>query len=216
MVSETEKTSEAKTSEVFLLSALIIFGGKNHSILSAMKYRLQPALILLLLLLPALTSCQRTRILAPGETLQLTTSSENYVEVVITLHRGENDQYTLSATFNPLEAGLHLYSKDIPRTGVEGLGRPTLFELPADSAIVALGQTMESQSPQNPTNDPVELKTYPEGPVTLSIPILLPEGNEWLDQQVIVTYMTCSDRGCRAPVENKTLAIRIPARGLIQ
>jgi len=41
-------------------------------------------------------------------------------------------------------------------------------------------------------------------------------GQDWLDQQVLVTYMACSDRGCRAPVENKSIAIRIPTKGMLQ
>ncbi len=173
-------------------------------------------LILSLILFPLLAACQPKSVLAPGDTLPLAVSTENYVEVSITLHRGGNNQYTLSATFTPLEAGLHLYSKDIPRMGVDLLGRPTLLELPTDSALVQIGETIESQRPQDPLDGPIELKIYPEGPITLSLPILLPEGEDWIDQQVSVTYMTCSERGCRAPVENKAIAIRIPAKGLIQ
>jgi hypothetical protein len=173
-------------------------------------------LILAWMLLPVLAACQPASVLARGETVQLAASSENYVEVSIALQRGENDTYTLTATFTPLEAGLHLYSKDIPPTGVDGLGRPTLFILPANSALVQLGETMSSQPPQDPFDGPIELKIYPEGPLTLSIPVLLPDGEDWLDQQVSVTYMACNERGCRAPVENKSIAIRIPAKGLIQ
>ncbi|MBI5295691.1 MAG: hypothetical protein HY869_09460 [Chloroflexi bacterium] len=173
-------------------------------------------LILALPLLPVLAACQPKSALALGATLPLGSITENYVEVSITLHRSENDTYTLTATFTPLEAGLHLYSKDIPPTGVDGLGRPTLFNLPADSPLVQVGETMESQPSQDPFEGPSELRVYPEGPITLSIPVLLPEGEDWLDQQVSVTYMACSELGCRAPVENKAIAIRIPAKGLIQ
>ncbi len=173
-------------------------------------------LLLTLILLPALTACQPAEVLARGGTLQLVSATENYVEVSIALQRSQNDTYTLTATFTPLEAGLHLYSKDIPPTGVDGLGRPTLLILPTDSPLVQVGETMESQPTQDPFEGPSELRVYPEGPVTLSIPVLLPNGEDWLNQQVLVTYMACNDRGCRAPVENKPIAIRIPTRGMLQ
>jgi len=173
-------------------------------------------LLLTLILLSALTACQPAEVLARGGTLQLGSVTENYVEVSIALQRSQNDTYTLTATFTPLEAGLHLYSKDIPPTGVDGLGRPTLLTLPMDSALMQVGETMESQPTQDSFEGPSELRVYPEGPVTLSIPVLLPDGQDWLDQQVLVTYMACSDRGCRAPVENKSIAIRIPTKGMLQ
>ncbi|MFZ5878661.1 MAG: hypothetical protein ACOY0R_04775 [Chloroflexota bacterium] len=173
-------------------------------------------LILALILLPVLAACQPESALPLGATLPLGSVTENYVEVSIALHRSENDTYTLTATFTPLEAGLHLYSKDIPTSGVDGLGRPTLLSLPADSLLVQVGGMLESQTAQEAFEGPSELRVYPEGPITLSMPVLLPEGEDWLDQQVLVTYMTCSDLGCRAPVENKVIAIRIPAKGLVQ
>ncbi len=181
-----------------------------------MTRKIHLLLILALTLFPALTACQPKQVLAPGATLPLATTTENYVEVSIALTRSENNTYTLNATFTPLEAGLHLYSKDIPPTGVDGLGRPTLLILPTDSALMQVGETMESQSTQAAFEGPSELRVYPEGPITLSLPILLPDGQDWLDQQVLVTYMACSDRGCRAPVENKSIAIRIPTKGMLQ
>lgn len=181
-----------------------------------MTRKIHLLLLLALMLLPALTACQPASAIARGETLQLATATENYVEVSIGLRRGENDTYTLTATFTPLEAGLHLYSKDIPVTGVDGLGRPTLLTLPADSALTQVAETLESQSSQDPFEGPSELRVYPEGPITLSIPVLLPDGQDWLDQQVLVTYMACNERGCRAPVEGKVIDIRIPSLGLIQ
>lgn len=178
--------------------------------------KLNYLLLLTLILLPALTACQPAEVLARSGTLQLGSVTENYVEVSIALQRSQNDTYTLTATFTPLEAGLHLYSKDIPPTGVDGLGRPTLLTLPSDSALMQVGETMENQPTQAAFEGPSELRVYPEGPVTLSIPVLLPDGQDWLDQQVLVTYMACSDRGCRAPVENKSIAIRIPTKGMLQ
>lgn len=191
---------------------------EKHSILFGMTRK--PHLLTLLLvwmLLPVLAACQPQSVLPRGGMLPLGSASENYVDVSITLVRAGNDTYTLAATFTPLEAGLHLYSKDIPLTGVDGLGRPTLVSLPTDSLLVQVSAMQESQPSQASVfAGPGELKIYPEGPITLSLPILLPEGEGWLDQQVLVTYMACSDLGCRAPVENKPIVIRIPSQGMIE
>jgi len=56
------------------------------------------------------------------------------------------------------------------------MGRPTLFELSKDSPLQVIGELIESVSPQAPTTPPLELLTYPAGPVTLSLHILLPMG----------------------------------------
>ena len=167
-----------------------------------------------LILIVSSISCRATPAL--GDSLELATSTENNVEVTIMLERFNNDQFFLSATFTPQNPGLHLYSKDIPKTGVEGLGRPTLLELSEGSSLQALSELAESVAPQAPNTPPFELLTYPAGPVTLSLPVLLPDGNAWSDDEVIVTYMACDEQGCRPPVQQKPIAIKIPGKGLFQ
>ena len=148
--------------------------------------------------------------------LQLAASTENYVEVTIALERRENEQFFLSATFAPQIPSLHLYSKDIPKTGISGLGRPTLLELSKDSPMQAISELTESVSPQAPATPPFELLTYPTGAVTLGLYILLPNGNNWTNDEVIVTYMACNEQGCRPPIQQKPIAIKIPGNGLFQ
>lgn len=162
-----------------------------------------------------LTSCQPAAVLDTGKALQLATSAENYVGVSIALERRENNQFFLSATFTPLDPTLHLYSKGIPRKGVEGLGRPALLELAPESSIKAIGGLIENISPQAPLSGPPELLVYPAGAMTLSLPIQLPEGKGWFNEQVLVTYMACNDEGCRPPVEGKAIAIKIPGNKTI-
>lgn len=157
------------------------------------------------LLLFLLTACQPAQ-----KTLELARSTENAVEVVITLRRAARGQVYLSATFAPVERKLHLYSKDIPKGGIDGLGRPALLELPSGSVIATNGELSESAPAQSPFSGPQDLLIYPEGAVTLSLPILLPAGAGWLDDQVIVTYMVCTQYNCRPPVEGKVIPIRIP------
>ena len=179
-----------------------------------MKYALQ---IILIFTLITATSCQPVPALEPGQTLKLGTAAENKVEVTINLTRDESGQFILSATFTPQLPNLHLYSKEIPRKGVNGLGRPTLLELTEGSALKANGDLIESvASSQSSSFDFEGLLLYPAGPVTLSLPVLLPDGSNWINDEVVVTYMACDDRGCRAPVQQKPIAIKIPGLGLFQ
>jgi hypothetical protein len=99
---------------------------------------------------------------------------------------------------------------------VDGLGRPTLLELAEGSALKANGELIESVVSSQATLGLNELLLYPAGPVTLSLPVLLPDGNSWVNDEVIVTYMACDDQGCRAPVEKKAIAVKIPGVGLSQ
>lgn len=177
-----------------------------------MKHSL--GIFVFLVLILTSTSCQAVPSL--GESIELATSTENNVKVSITLVHESNNQFILSATFTPQDPSLHLYSKDIPKTGINGLGRPTLFELSKDSSMRAISELTESASPQVPATPPFELLTYPAGSVTLSLRILLPDGNNWINDEVIVTYMACDEQGCRPPIQEKSIAIKIPGKGIFQ
>jgi hypothetical protein len=173
-------------------------------------------ILIFLLTLIGLTSCQPAAVLEPGQTLELAKSTENKVDVTINLTRNEDGQFILSAAFTPQLLNMHLYSKEIPINGVDGLGRPTLLELAEGSALKANGELTESVLSSQAPLDPNGLLLYPAGPVTLSLPVLLPEGNNWVNEEVIVTYIACDDLGCRAPVEKKAIAVKIPGMGLFQ
>lgn len=164
--------------------------------------------ILFLLLLATNTSaCQPT--LRQNESIVLATSTQNSVEVSISIQRDENDGLTLSATFTPQDPSLHLYSKDIPKDGVTGLGRPALLEIPNNSAIKVIGELTENISAQPPDSGPEELLVYPAGSVTLSLPVELTNASS-RTETVYVTYMACNQQGCRPPVENKAIEIKLP------
>jgi hypothetical protein len=168
-----------------------------------------PQIILLFaFFLVGLVACQPTLKLP----LKLATSTENFVDVTVTLVRENGNQFFLSATFTPLESDLHLYSKEIPKRGVNGLGRPTLLELAKNSAIKANGELIENAAPQTPFSGPQEMLVYPAGAITLNLPVILPAGKNWLNEQVVVTYMACSGQSCRAPVEGKIISIQIPEK----
>lgn len=148
-----------------------------------------------------------------SETIALASFTENYVEVSIYLEDDPQGNYLLSATFTPPD-GYHLYSKDIPITGIDGLGKPTLLELSADSQINAIGDLMESVQTQEPGFEPKELLVYPHGPVTLSLPVELPSGDGWIEEELEITYMACSGSQCKPPVVAKRVLVPIPSAGI--
>jgi hypothetical protein len=153
----------------------------------------------------ALTSCTSTK----NSSIPLASFTENDVDVSISLARTLDGEYHLSATFTPPE-GYHLYSKDIPVNGVDGLGRPTLIELTAGSQVKAADALQESVKPQPPGFEPKELLVYPLGTVTLDLPIKLPAGDQWVQDELSVTYMACSASQCKPPVVGKIIPVRIP------
>jgi hypothetical protein len=150
---------------------------------------------------------------APNETITLASFTENYVEVSIYLEHNTQGKCLLSAKFTPPD-GYHLYSKDIPITGIDGLGKPTLLELTTDSQIKAIGDLMESVQAQEPDFEPKALLVYPRGPVILSLPIELPSGDGWIEEELEITYMACSGSQCKPPVIAKRVLVPIPSAGV--
>ena len=157
------------------------------------------------LVLGAFVSCAP----AAKEEITLASFTENYVDVSIYLEQNALGDYVVSARFTPPE-GYHLYSKDIPITGVNGLGRPTLLELTSNSLMKTTGVLSESLSAELPEFEPRELLVYPSGAVTLSLPVELPPGNAWIADEVKVTYMACSASLCKPPVMGKVVPVRVP------
>lgn len=171
-------------------------------------------MVVAILLAMFASACTSVRDLAPGRSLSLTSFTENSVEVSFSLTRDSGGTVFLAATFTP-PTGFHMYSKDLPRDGVDGLGRPTLLELPTDSKIKAIGPLFESVPSSMETFETLQLSIYPEGAVTLSLPIELPAGSDWVDDTVSVTYMACNENGCKPPVIGKLVVMRVPGDGLL-
>jgi len=170
-----------------------------------MKLKFFPSLFLALIT----ASC----VAQAGLPYELASLSENGVMVSIFLDQNAGGGYVLSATFTPPE-GYHLYSKDIPLTGVDGLGRPTLLELTKKDQIVSMGGLIESKPAEIPNFEPRDLLVYPPGPVTLHLPIQLPSGDEWVEDMVKITYMACSEGGCKAPVTGRLVPVHIPGENV--
>lgn len=164
----------------------------------------------IILLSTTLGSCTS----APNMPIQLAAFTENDVNVTIYLEHISAGNYLLSATFTPPD-GYHLYSKDMPTHGINGLGRPTLLELTANNHVRATDELIESVSAQPLYFDSQELPVYPLGAVTLSLPIELPPGKNWVDDELKVTFMACSTSQCKPPVEGKIVSIRVPGADMI-
>jgi hypothetical protein len=141
--------------------------------------------------------------------IALASFKEHDVDVSIDLTRQSDGKYILAATFTPPD-GYHLYGKDIPARGVDGLGRPTLLELTSNSLVKAIGTLTANKEPGPPNFEPRELLVYPEGAVTLNLPVQLPSGDKWVQDELSVTYMACSASQCKPPVEAKIVQVRIP------
>ena len=142
----------------------------------------------------------------------LTKFAEHDVAVEIALERSRSGKTWLVGTYLPSRATYHLYGKDLPKSGIHGVARPTLLELVSSPSIRAAGPLVADQ----PT---IELQVaalgltfpvYPEGAVTLRLPVTL-TAQESTTAVLSVTYMACSDRTCMAPVIDKRVSVRIPA-----
>jgi hypothetical protein len=151
---------------------------------------------------------------APNLPIQLASFTENDVSVSIALGQSSAGNYLLSATFTPPD-GYHLYSKDIPVRGINGIGRPTLLELTAESQMKALGGLADNVPPEKFYFEHNEFQVYPLGAVTLSLPIELPPGQHWVSDELKITFMACSSSLCKAPVEGKIVSIRVPGADML-
>ena len=165
-----------------------------------------------LLFLTACTSPIHARFASP---YQLAAFSQNYVSVKVFLQQDSQQKTFLLATFTP-EDGYHLYSKDIPRQGVYGEGRPTLLELGPQSQMHTIGELTASAQDEVSNMGTDALLVYPAGTVTLSLEVDLPQATGWYDDQLSLTYMACSQSTCRPPVIGKLVTVSVQGSKLIR
>ena len=106
-----------------------------------------------------------------------------------------------SHSADPLEPHFHLYSKDLPRDGVNGLGRPTRIDI--INGLVATGDLVADQPTLTLKMESLDVSfpVYPDGAVTLRLPI---KNNGTVN----ISYMTCSETRCMPPYE-KTVEVRL-------
>ena len=157
-----------------------------------------------------------TRTYPPGATFseraRLTEFITNGVRVAVFMESDSQELPLLRATFTPTEQGFHLYSKDLNPKMSGGIGMATRFELLPNPAVRAVGSPFSDVAAQS--HNLKELKAavdiYPDGPVTLRLPIHFLGTTTTLTAQVAVTYMACKTDGiCLPPVERRILDIRV-------
>ncbi|MGW6573999.1 hypothetical protein ACWGAN_17695 [Streptomyces sp. NPDC054945] len=175
--------------------------------------------VVALLSLAALTACgDRSAEGAPaGAAVQApapsptTSFTENGVTVTLTVADWKASKGTLTAVFTPEKKGFHLYSTDLPLTGIEGVGRPTAVGvtgvLKTDGKLTAAADVRSISVPGVDAPMPV----YPDGPVTTTLPVRA-DGNG--DATVLLGYASCSAKeGCTIPVADHPVHLRLTDAG---
>jgi hypothetical protein len=131
------------------------------------------------------------------------TASYQEAGVTVTLRlRGTS----LTATYRPDRAGFHLYSVAMPADGVDGLGRPTV--LAAGRGLSATGPAVADRTPTTLHEAVlgVDLPVYPDGPVTLTLPVT----TSGTPVEAVIGYAACSLTQCLMPVTGKAVTLRAP------
>jgi hypothetical protein len=108
------------------------------------------------------------------------------------------------AMFRPQLPGYHLYSVDLPPGGVNGLGTPTVVSVRGN--LRATGRLTADRPVTNLriTELDVDLPVYPDGPVTVSLPVRRTGNGRG---EVIVTYGACSLATCLPPVRDRPIPL---------
>lgn len=160
----------------------------------------------------ALGGCQSS---APREKriFPLMVFSKHSVDVEAYLEIDVDRSAQLVAVFTPSDPTLHLYGKDMPRTGIDGVGRPTRLAVVAGE-LVASGELMADVAIIEKSfpifDEPFPL--YPDGPVRLTLPVTLPDSLPESTEAVLsITYMACSSEGsCKPPVTDHHERVALP------
>lgn len=115
--------------------------------------------------------------------------------------------WQLEVLFTPPAPGFHLYSLSLPDGGVQGLGIPT--RLSVRGALAETGPVTAGEPTQSLDIAVlgVKLPVYPDGQVTLSLPVRHTEGST---ADVVVSYGACSSSTCLAPVTDEAIPITVP------
>lgn len=155
----------------------------------------------------------RARSYAPGtaftERARLTEFASDGVRVVVFMESDSNGQPLLRATFTPTDKGFHVYSKDLDPKTTGGVGMATRLELLPHPSIRVAGRLFADVAPESHGG----LDIYPDGPVSMRLPIQFVGAGTNISAQVAVSYMACKTDGvCLRPVERKILDVQIVPR----
>jgi Disulphide bond corrector protein DsbC len=121
------------------------------------------------------------------------------------------DDAEVEVTFSPTVPGGHFYGTTMPRTGIDGAGRPTLLELAegewlVSGPVVASVAAHDQSLPGFNTSFPL----YPDGPVTLRLPIRRTTPGAATPARLALTFMVCTSSGvCFPPVERSVVELPV-------
>lgn len=134
--------------------------------------------------------------------------TERGVRVNVSLQENSSRRTWLTATFTPLANETHLYGKDLPSQGVNGLGRPTRLAIVSGSGVTATGDVIADRIVRDDRLE--ELKTtlqiYPPGAVSLHLPVRVETGRP-SRAELSISYMACGMNGCLPPVTDKRFVV---------
>ena len=143
------------------------------------------------------------------ERVRLTEFASSGVRVAVFMESDSQGQPLLRATFTPTDEGFHVYSKDLDPKTTGGVGMATRLELLPHPSIRAAGQLFADRAPESHQG----LDIYPDGPVSLRLPIQFVGADTNIAAQVAVSYMACKTDGvCLRPVERQILNVQIVSR----
>lgn len=146
-----------------------------------------------------------------GAAAPTTSFTENGVTVTLSVSDWHATEGTLTAVFTPEEKGFHLYSTDLPPTGIEGVGRPTAVDV---TGVLRAGGKLTAAADVRTISVPgvdAPVPVYPDGPVTTTLPVRA-DGNG--DATVLLGYASCSSQeGCTIPVSDRPVRLRITDDG---
>jgi hypothetical protein len=137
------------------------------------------------------------------------------VEVKVDSAWADDNLLVLRAEFKPDDSAFHLYGSELPRSGVNGVGRPTLLEVSKPQEFHEIGKLASSKDPILKVNDILNLiyPVYPDGTVILYLPLRVkdvPRTN--LSIPIKLTYMSCSEKTCNVPIESAEETIDVLVR----
>lgn len=137
--------------------------------------------------------------------------SSNGVRVVFSIESNTNGKPLIRATFTPTN-GFHLYSKDLDPTKSRGIGLATRLELLPHPAIRVTGPVFADVTPQTYHFKELDAKVdlYPDGPVTLRLPIEFVGKSTSTPARLALSYMAClTDGVCLFPIERQIVNVHI-------
>lgn len=137
---------------------------------------------------------------------QLASFTESDVAVDVSLELDKVNTGWLVARFTPTREGYHLYSKDL---SPGGLGFPTLLKIVSGRGVAASGELSADRDEASLYIEPLRttLNVYPDGPVTMRLPVTISPAPALVSADVSVTYDACSASNCLRPVIDKRFSV---------